>query len=100
MGGHLLLDCRKEAFLEGVDERTFWLGKVQKIRRKFRSQWGNCSAVIDLQNRPVMRKGATGATLEVRLNWFSKIVSSTCKFKYDHSDCKWMDVDTIEIRPL
>jgi hypothetical protein len=30
----------------------------------------------------------------VLLNWFSK-ASGNLKFKYDHSDSKWIDVDSV-----
>jgi hypothetical protein len=78
----------------GIDEGCWWLGRVQKIRRKIGSRWGNSKVPVDLMNRPVGRNSATGPTYQVRLNWFSKS-SGNLKFKYDHSDCKWVDVDSI-----
>jgi hypothetical protein len=79
---------------EGVDEGCWWLGRVQKIRRKIGSRWGISRTPIDLQNRPVTSKSPSGPAIQVRLNWFSKALGNM-KFKYDHSDCKWIDLDTI-----
>jgi len=61
------------------------------------SRWGNCKQPIDLQNRDVnkgKRTGTSGSGVMVYLNYFWK-VPSFYKFKYDHCDSIWVDVDTI-----
>jgi hypothetical protein len=79
---------------DGVDEGCWWLGRVQKMRKKVGNRWGICRQPFDLMNREVGRKSPTGPTKQVLLNWFSKTQGNS-KFKYDHSDCKWVDVDAI-----
>ena len=37
--------------LNGVDEGTWWVGRVQKIRRKVGTKWGSSHQPVDLQNR-------------------------------------------------
>jgi hypothetical protein len=64
------------------------------MRRRYGMRWSNNKTPIDIQNRHVKKKLAASASVEVRLNWFSKTLR-TMKFKYDHSDCKWVDVDTV-----
>ena len=39
--------------LNGVDQGTWCIGKVQKIRRKVGTRWGSCKHLIDLFNREV-----------------------------------------------
>ena len=79
---------------DGVDEGCWWLDGVQKVRKKVGNRWGISRAPINLQNRMVTKKSASGPIVKVRLNWFSKTTSSL-RFKYNHSKCKWVDVDSI-----
>jgi hypothetical protein len=73
----------------GIDQGTWWIGRVQKMRRKLGNKWNSIRQPIGLMNRTVTQKSATSPTIEVRVYWFSGIVSQL-KFKYDHIDCKWM----------
>lgn len=41
------------SILEGVDEGTWWVGRVQKMRRRVGTKWGMSRQPIDLMNRPV-----------------------------------------------
>ena len=81
---------------QGVDEGIFYIGRVQKMRRRSGSKWGPCRQAIDLQNRAVQVgiKSGLSPTTEILLNWFSK-APGHLKFKYDASDCVWIDVDTV-----
>ena len=78
----------------GVNEGYWWLRCVQKIRRKISNRRCNSRVPLDLMNRPVGKKSATSSTQKVRLNWFF-MANGNLKFKYDHFDCKWVDVDSI-----
>jgi hypothetical protein len=74
---------------------TWWLGKVQKMRRKVGSRWGISQQPIDLLNRSGGTSNSHGNTqIQVLLNWFSK-ARVNLKFKYDVSDSQWIDVDSI-----
>ena len=83
--------------LNGVDRGTWCIGRVQKMRRKVGTRWGSCRHPIDLLNREV-NKGKkiniVGSSFMVYLNYFRK-VPGHFKFKYDHSDSIWVDVDSI-----
>jgi hypothetical protein len=83
--------------LEGVDEGTWWLGRVQKMWRKVGMKWGVCRQPIDLYNRPPSLRQKIdnlGPNCMVLLNWFSR-QQGCLKFKYDVCDSKWVDVDSI-----
>lgn len=86
--------------LNGIDEGTWCIGRVQKMTCKVGTRWGNCRHPIDLQQREVTRgkKPGTGEpSFMVYLNYFRK-VPGFLKFKYDHVDSIWVDVDTIICR--
>lgn len=83
--------------LNGVDQGTWCIGRVQKMRRKVGTRWGNCRQPIDLQNREVnkgKRTGIGGSGFMVYLNYFRQ-VPGFLKFKYDQTDSIWVDVDSI-----
>ena len=74
-----------------------WAGS--KIKRMFGTsgnKWGPCRHAIDLQNISVQvgKKGLALPSYMVMLAWFKKI-SGQLKFKYDLSDWKWTDLDSI-----
>jgi hypothetical protein len=64
------------------------------MRRKLGNKWDSIRQPIDLMNRTVTRKSTMGPTIEVRMYWFSG-TASQLKFKYDHADCKWINIDSI-----
>jgi hypothetical protein len=80
----------------GADVAAWWVGRVQKIRRCVGTKWGVCRNPVDLQNCQGMsgKKAASGANVEILLNWFSK-VPGLHKFKYDVTDSQWIDVDAV-----
>ena len=77
-------------FPSSTKSGSSWLGRVQKMRRKFGYRWVNSQTPIDLLNRPT----GNATCIEVLLNWFSKS-RGNLKFKYDVSDSQWIDVDSI-----
>jgi hypothetical protein len=77
-----------------IDQGTWWIGRVQKMRRKLGNKWDSIRQPINLMNRTITWKSATGPTIEVQMYWFSR-TASQLKFKYDHADCKWIDIDSI-----
>ena len=83
--------------LTGVDEGTWWLGRIQKIKRKYGNKWGNSRQPIDLENRTIRssNKSNTTQSCQVLLNWYSKTTNSTLKFRYDVADAIWIDADCI-----
>ena len=89
-------DASPTNILEGVDEGRWWIGRVQKIRRKVGNSWMKLTQPIDLQNRHEVprKRGNDYGTIEVMLTWFSKHPGHL-KFKYDHSDFTYVDIDSI-----
>ena len=80
----------------GSDTGSWWIGRVQKIRRSFGTKWGSSQNPIDLMNRSTAtcKKVSTSPTVQVMFNWFSKGPGRN-KFKYDVTDTQWIDVDCI-----
>jgi hypothetical protein len=64
------------------------------MRRKLGNKWDSIQQPINLMNKTVTWKSAMGPTIEVWMYWFSR-TTSQLKFKYDHADCKWIDIDSI-----
>jgi hypothetical protein len=67
------------------------------MKRKVGPRWGSCWQPIDLQNREVnkgKKPGIAGSGFMVYLNYFRR-VPRHFKFKYDHSDSIWVDIDSI-----
>jgi hypothetical protein len=61
---------------------TWWLGRVQKMRRKVGSRWGISRQPVDLLNRGGGTSNTHGSTqIQVLLNWFSK-ARVNLKFNY------------------
>lgn len=87
---------RPSSILQGVDEGTWWLGRVQKMRRRVGPRWGPVKEPIDLLNLKVNdpKNRSADAVFEVYLNWFTK-GSNKLKYKYDHSDSVWIDVEAV-----
>jgi hypothetical protein len=79
----------------GAETASWWLGRVQKIRR-VGTKWGICRNPIDLLNRTMSTSKKVGTTSNVMilLNWFSK-VPGHLKFKYDVTDSQWIDLDAV-----
>jgi hypothetical protein len=67
------------------------LGRVQKMRRKYGTRWGNLQQPMDLLSRST---NTSNVRVEVLLNWFS-CARTNNKFKYDVSDSQWIDVDAV-----
>jgi hypothetical protein len=92
--------CRRVGAPSSIGKGTlcgsWWLGRVQKIRRKVGQKWGLFRYPFDLMNRNSSsgRKGSAPPEVMVLLNWFSKSTRN-CKFKYDVSDSQWIDIDMI-----
>ena len=59
-------------------------------------QWGLLRHPIDLLHRTdtTGKKNSNPSSLQVMLQYFSKVAGLN-KFKYDHTDTNWIDVDSI-----
>ena len=84
------------AVTTGADKGSWWIGRVQKIRRSYGTKWCPSCNPIDLFNRATTTgKKVSGApTTQVMFNWFSKGMGRN-KYKYDVTDTQWIDVDCI-----
>ena len=80
----------------GSDSGSWWIGRIQKIRRSYGTKWGSSRNPIDLMNRSTATgKKVTGSPIvQVMFNWFSKGAGRN-KFRYDVTDTQWIDVDCI-----
>ena len=78
------------------DVGSYWIGWVQKMRRKVGSKWGISRQHVGLLSKPSSngKKNGSSCNIMVLLYWFSKARGSL-KYKYDASNFKWIDVDSI-----
>ncbi|KAL3683575.1 hypothetical protein R1sor_001597 [Riccia sorocarpa] len=74
--------------------KEVWIGRVQKIRRKYNGRWGKTRSEIDLLDRPVVQAG-DGPSCQVLFNWYKPINNSTVKFLYECTDLQWIDLETV-----
>lgn len=84
--------------LHGVDNGTWWVGRVQSMCRQIGTQWGLLRNPINLKNlSATSRKQSSNlCKVQVMLQYFRKFPRHL-KFKYNHTDSRWIDVDTIII---
>lgn len=80
----------------GANKGIFYIGRVQKMRMKVGNKWGICRQPIDLMKRAVQNgnRGSVTPTAMVYFHWFKK-VGGRNKYKYDESDCLWVDIDAV-----
>jgi len=66
------------------------------MRRKVETQWGLLRHHVGLINQTTTsgKKNAVTSPIQVMLQYFSKTVGLN-KFKYNHNDMKWMDIEYI-----
>jgi hypothetical protein len=78
------------------DSGTWWVGRVQKIRKRVETKWGICRSPVDLLNKPVGsgKNVASNPIVMVLLNWF-QIVLGHFKYKYTGSDSQWIYLEAI-----
>ncbi|KAL3678263.1 hypothetical protein R1sor_021219 [Riccia sorocarpa] len=77
-----------------TETREVWIGRVQKIRRKYNGRWGKTRTEIDLLDRPVLQQG-DGPSCQVLFNWYKPINNSTVKFLYEATDLQWIDLESV-----
>ena len=82
--------------LNGVDFSSWWVGKMQAMRQCNGKQFGILRQVVDLlaQAKELGRRNPNNPHIEVMLQYYSKHPCRN-KFKYDHINSKWIDVDCI-----
>ena len=82
--------------LHAVDEGACWLGRVQAMRRRNGKQFGVLRQPVDLLARLEEngKRKAQNLHIEVMLQYYRKYIGRD-KFKYDHTDSKWIDIDCI-----
>jgi len=74
---------------------TWWLGRVQRIRRIIKNRWGLSRQPIGLMKfNVIVEKTIGGFVIMVLLNWYSKS-HGNFKFNYDVIDTNWVDVNFI-----
>lgn len=87
---------RPTNILQGVEDGSWWIGRVQSMRRLHGKQWGLLRQPVDLMNLKETsgKQNSNTCNLQVMLQYFRKFPGHL-KFKYDHTDTRWIDVDTI-----
>ena len=84
------------SILHGVDNGTWWIACVQSMRRRVGTQWGLLRNLMDFMNRAgtSRKQNSYVCKVQVMLQYFRKIPGNM-KFKYDHTNNTWIDVDAI-----
>jgi hypothetical protein len=82
--------------LNGVDSSSWWVGRVQAMRRRNGKQFGVLRQAVDLlaRTKESRRRNPNNPHIEVMLQYYRKYPGRN-KFKYDHTNSKWIDVDCI-----
>ena len=82
--------------LNGVDEGSWWVGRVQAMRRRNGKQFGVLRQAVDLLARTEEsgRRNPNNPHIEVMLQYFRKHPGRD-KFKYNHTDSQWIDIDCV-----
>ena len=78
-----------------MDIDTWWLGRVQKIRRRIGKTWGLCRNPIDLMAyTSAGKKVSSSPSIQIMLNWF-KSAPRRNKYKYDVTDTQWINIESM-----
>lgn len=90
---------RPTNILQRVEDGSWWIGRVQSMRRVHVKQWGLLQQPVDLMNlmnlkETSAKQNSNTCNIQVMLQYFWKFPGHL-KFKYDHTDTRWIDVDTI-----
>ena len=82
--------------LQEADQGSWWIGRVQKMLCKVGIQWDLLYHSVDLINQLAVagKKNTNPSPIQVLLQYFSETASLN-KYKYDHSDTKWVDIECI-----
>jgi len=83
--------------LQGVDQGTWWIGRIQKMRRRAGGKsWGALKQPVDLANREVGpgKKGTPISNVQVILHYYTRSPGQY-KFKYDLTDSQWISLESI-----
>ena len=74
--GRLGKSGRPALTLEGVDEGTWWVGRIQKMQRRTGGKsWGALKHPVDLANREESpgKKGISISNVEVILHYYARV---------------------------
>lgn len=78
-----------------VDIGTWWLGRVQKMQRRVGKTWGLCRNPVNLMAQTTAgKKVSSSPSIQVMLNWF-KSAPGRNKYKYDVTDTRWIDIESV-----
>ena len=83
--------------MQGVDEGTWWVGRIQKMRRRAGgNSWGSLKHPVDLANREETegKKGIAISNVQVILHYYAK-APGQYKFKYNLTDSKWISLESV-----
>jgi len=74
---------------------TWWLGRVQKMRRRVGKTLGLCRNPVDLMaHTSTGKKVSSTLSIQIMLNWF-KSTPRRNKYKYDVTNMQWIDIESV-----
>lgn len=83
--------------LQGVDEGSWWIGRIQKIRRRVGgTKWGSLKQPIHLLKREPQtgKKSSPLANVQCIMHYYSRALGVS-KFRYNHTDSCWIDIECL-----
>ena len=82
--------------LNEIDSNSWWVGRVQAMRRRNEKQFGVLGQAVDLlaQTEESRRRDSNNPHIKVMLQYYTKHPGCS-KLKYDQTDSKCIDVDCI-----
>ena len=88
---------RTTSTIQGIDEGTWQVGCIQKMRRKAGgNSWGSLKHPLDLANREIIpvKKGTPVLNVQLILRYYNQ-VPGQYKFKYSITDSKWIALESV-----
>ena len=78
--------------LKGVDKGTWWIGRIQKMRRRAGgTSWGSLKQPVDIGAQKPMNPNSC---IQLILHYYSR-ATGQYKFKYNVMDSQWIGVESI-----
>jgi len=79
----------------GVDVGSWWLERVQKIKRKLGNKWELYKNPINFMSQTTANKKVSStSSIKIMLNWFKRKPSRN-KFKYEVTIIQWIDINNV-----
>ena len=83
--------------MQGVDEGTWWIGRIQKMRRKAGgNSWGSLKQLVDVANKEANpgEKRVVVSSVQAIMHYYTR-APGHYKFIYDLTDSQWISLEAV-----